>query len=89
MYNAAYLARVHRRLPGARRRPFMVFLHGIEIWENAKPGSVAACRRADLLVANSSYTRARAEKCHVRVAGQGHGNHYTLPHTARKLMRII
>ena len=64
VFNAAYLARVHRRFPGARRRPFMVFLHGIEIWENAKRGSIAACRRADLLVANSSYTRARAEKSH-------------------------
>lgn len=64
IYNAAYLARVHRPLAGARRRPFMVFLHGIEIWENARPGSIAACHRADLLVANSNYTRARAEKCH-------------------------
>lgn len=64
IYNAAYLARVHRRLPGTRRRPFMVFLHGIEIWEHARSGNIAACRRANLLVANSRYTRDRAEKCH-------------------------
>ena len=64
IYDAAYLAKVHLRLPAMRRRPCMIFLHGIEVWENARPGSIAACRRADLLVANSRYTRDRAEACH-------------------------
>jgi phosphatidylinositol alpha-1,6-mannosyltransferase len=42
----------------------MVFLHGIEIWEQAKAGSVGACRRANFLVSNSRYTRDRANRCH-------------------------
>ncbi len=63
IYDAAYLAKVHRRFSGSRR-PNMIFLHGIEVWENARAGSIAACRRAHLLVANSRYTRDRAEKCH-------------------------
>jgi phosphatidylinositol alpha-1,6-mannosyltransferase len=64
VYDAAYLAKAHRRARGASRRPNMIFLHGIEIWEQARAGSVAACRRADLLVANSASTRDRAERCH-------------------------
>lgn len=64
LYDAAYYAKIHRFAPLAARRPFMVFLHGIEIWERARRGSVAACRRARLLAANSQFTRDRAERCH-------------------------
>jgi phosphatidylinositol alpha-1,6-mannosyltransferase len=63
IYNAAYLARLHRGGPGGRRRS-LVFLHGIEVWENAKRANIAACRRADLLVANSQHTRDRADRIH-------------------------
>ncbi|MBL9188118.1 MAG: glycosyltransferase family 4 protein [Opitutaceae bacterium] len=64
LYDAAYYAKIHRFAPLAARRPSMVFLHGIEIWERARPGSVVACRRAKLLTANSRYTRDRADRCH-------------------------
>ena len=64
IYDAAYYAKIHRPIPPPWRRPCMIFLHGIEVWENARRGSIAACRRADLLVANSHHTRDRAEQCH-------------------------
>lgn len=64
IYDAAYYAKVHCFSPLAARRSSMVFLHGIEIWERARRGSVAACRRASRLVANSAYTRDRADRCH-------------------------
>ena len=37
---------------------------GVEIWENASPKWVRSARRAQQLVANSSYTRQRANRCH-------------------------
>jgi phosphatidylinositol alpha-1,6-mannosyltransferase len=64
VYDAAYYAKVHRLHFGRRGRRNMIFLHGIEVWEQARRGSIAACRRADMLVANSDYTRRRAESCH-------------------------
>ncbi len=63
-YDAAYYAKVHSRWLPARRRPHMIFLHGIEVWDRARPGSIAACRRADRLVANSRHTRDRADRLH-------------------------
>jgi phosphatidylinositol alpha-1,6-mannosyltransferase len=63
IYDGCHLAQVHR-LPGLRRRPFLTFLHGIEIWENAKPGYVRAARRARMLLSNSDYTRRRAARLH-------------------------
>ncbi|MEO6243804.1 MAG: glycosyltransferase family 4 protein [Opitutaceae bacterium] len=64
IYDAAYYAKIHGTLRLGRRRPCLIFLHGIEVWEHSRRGSLAACRRADLLVANSHYTRDRAEKLH-------------------------
>lgn len=64
IYDAAYLARVHPRHGFGRTRPFMIFLHGIEVWEDARPSSIEACRRAHRLVSNSDYTLSRAQRCH-------------------------
>jgi phosphatidylinositol alpha-1,6-mannosyltransferase len=63
IYDAAYLAKIHPRVFQAYR-PYMIFLHGIEIWEKAARGSIRACRGARLLVSNSNYTKWRAESCH-------------------------
>lgn len=64
LYDAAYYAKLHRLSPLGKRRRFMVFLHGIEVWERARSGSVTACYRAALLAANSRFTRDRADRCH-------------------------
>ena len=52
------------RLPGLRNKPLLTFLHGIEIWENARPGYIRAAKAATLPLFNSEYTRRRAERLH-------------------------
>lgn len=63
VYDFVGMARAHCLLPGLRR-PFLSFIHGIEVWENASPHRIPWARRADLLVANSHYTRQRAQAVH-------------------------
>lgn len=62
IYDCANMARVHGFLPW--KRPSLVYLHGVEVWENAKPAWIAACRRATYRVANSHYTQARCARLH-------------------------
>ena len=63
IYDSPNMARVHDVLP-APRRPRLVFAHGVEIWEQARPSWIHACHNADVLVVNSHYTRDRAETLH-------------------------
>lgn len=63
MYDFVGMARAHCRLP-LLRRPFLTWMHGIEVWEDTRPDRIAWARRADVLVANSAYTRDRAERAH-------------------------
>ena len=54
------LARAQRRIPGAFRRPYAVFTHGVEVW--GTPLSVdrlAALQGAELLLSNSHFTARR------------------------------
>jgi phosphatidylinositol alpha-1,6-mannosyltransferase len=66
IYDFLGMARAHCRLP-LLRRAFMVWLAGIEIWENAPPVRIRTARRATLPVAISEYTRERAEQAHGRL----------------------
>src|ERR1035437_1438676 len=59
IYDFVGMARAHCRLP-LLRRPFLTWIHGIEVWEGARPDRIAWARRADFLVSNSAYTRDRA-----------------------------
>jgi len=68
IYDTPYFARVHPMVLGLRRR-YMVFFHGIEVWERCKSSWLRASRHADMLVTNSDYTRMRAEQLH-RVFGR-------------------
>lgn len=63
IYDFLGMARAHPRLP-AVRKPFMTWLHGVEVWEDARPDRLRWARRAELLVANTQYTLDRAEKVH-------------------------
>ena len=63
IYDFLGMARAHCPLP-LLRRPFMTFLHGIEVWENGPSSRIRAARRAAMLIANSAYTRARADRVH-------------------------
>jgi phosphatidylinositol alpha-1,6-mannosyltransferase len=57
------MARAHNHLP-LLRRPLLAWIHGIEVWEGTRADRVATAQRADVLVANSAYTRERAERAH-------------------------
>lgn len=59
LYDFEGMARVHCRI-----RPFMTWIHGIEVWEGCAPKRVRSARRADFLLSNSAYTRDRADRVH-------------------------
>ena len=63
IYDFAGMARAHVRLP-ILRRPFLTFIHGIEVWEGARPDRLRVARAADLLLSNSRYTLERAQGLH-------------------------
>jgi phosphatidylinositol alpha-1,6-mannosyltransferase len=42
------------------RRPYAVWAHGIEVWDEVRADRRAALERADLVLVNSAYTRERA-----------------------------
>lgn len=62
-YDFTGVARAHCRLPGLRR-PYLTWLHGIEIWEDARRNRLRCARGADLLLANSATTLERASRLH-------------------------
>ena len=59
VYDFAGTARIARLL--WPRRPYAVWAHGIEVWDEVRPDRAAALARADLVLVNSAYTLARAE----------------------------
>jgi phosphatidylinositol alpha-1,6-mannosyltransferase len=63
VYDFSGIARAHPRLPGLAR-PYLTWLHGVEVWEDARADRVARARVADLLLVNSEYTRQRAARLH-------------------------
>lgn len=66
-YDFAGMARAHPRL-WPLNRPHLVWIHGIEIWEAARAEHLARARAAPLLLANSTFTRARANALHAGLA---------------------
>jgi phosphatidylinositol alpha-1,6-mannosyltransferase len=52
-------------------RPFLTWMHGIEVWEQARPANSVWAKRAKILLVNSHYTLARAQKIH----GSFHNSH--------------
>jgi phosphatidylinositol alpha-1,6-mannosyltransferase len=63
IYDGCQLAQVHG-VPPLSRKPSLAVIHGIEIWEDAKPGYVKSARRATMLISNSQYTLTKAEQLH-------------------------
>lgn len=63
VYDFSGLARAHPTVPGLRR-PFIVWMHGIEVWEKARADRLRALRSANLVLCNSAYTQRRAERLH-------------------------
>lgn len=63
LYDSLSMARAHFMGP-ARRRPALAWMHGIEVWEDARPAHIAVARRVGVLVTNSAFTRRRAAALH-------------------------
>ena len=63
IYDSCNMAQVHPRSL-VSQRPSLTYIHGIEVWENARPNWIRACHRSDRLISNSLYTKNRAEKIH-------------------------
>lgn len=58
-------ARLTRKLPKAVRRPYAVFVHGVESWApELGPGRKEVLQDATLRIANSTYTARRVEHTH-------------------------
>lgn len=65
VYNHVSLARSQAVLPAGMRRPYAIFLHGIEVWDAALDRrKLAALRGASLLISNSAFTAARIARLH-------------------------
>jgi phosphatidyl-myo-inositol dimannoside synthase len=74
LYDFAGTARSARLL--FPRRPYAVWAHGIEVWDDVRADRRAALERADVVLVNSGYTRARGEPTlgklpNVRICGLG------------------
>lgn len=63
VYDFAGMARAHPRWMRPLRRS-LVWVHGIEAWERARPDRLAVFARTDVLVTNTAYTRERANAAH-------------------------
>lgn len=63
LFDCAGIARARPRIPGLRR-PFLSWLHGIEVWEGARADHLGALRAARVLLANSHHTLERARDLH-------------------------
>jgi phosphatidylinositol alpha-1,6-mannosyltransferase len=64
LYSHLSLAKVQYWLPAAFRRPYAVFLHGIEVWRPLSAAERQVLSGAALLVANSGYTARRVREVH-------------------------
>lgn len=49
-------------------RPALVWIHGIEVWQDARADRLRAARGAEFLLCNSHYTRTRADRLHAGFA---------------------
>ena len=63
IYDSAGMARAHPRLPGLKR-PYAVWMHGIEVWHGLRPEAYRAVQRADLRLVNSEFTLRRFREIH-------------------------
>src|SRR6187402_2222743 len=58
------LARVQSFIPSPWRKPYAVFLHGVEAWNPLAPAQRRVLERASLLLANSRFTAERVAAAH-------------------------
>ena len=63
LYDAVGPARAHPRLPGLRR-PYGVWIHGVEVWDSLSPDRTRALRGAEFVLCNSKFTLDRFQSLH-------------------------
>lgn len=63
IYDSGGIARAHPRLPGLRR-PYAVWMHGIEAWETMPATSAGIFAGAKLVLVNSEFTLGRFKALH-------------------------
>ncbi len=66
-YDSLSMARAHTMGPACLKQS-LAWMHGIEVWENARNVHLRTARRVSLLITNSEYTKCRAEKLHPAIA---------------------
>ena len=64
LYGHVAVAQVQRYVPASFRRPYAVFLHGIEAWRPLDRARRKAIEGAALLISNSAYTARRITEAH-------------------------
>jgi phosphatidyl-myo-inositol dimannoside synthase len=62
IYDHVHLAVLHGLIPALKKVPYVVFLHGVEVWEPLDGRRRQALLQADLLLTNSSTTETEARK---------------------------
>lgn len=67
IYDAVGPARAHPRLPGIRR-PYGVWIHGVEVWDSLSPDRARALTGADFVLVNSQFTLDRFQELHFPLA---------------------
>jgi phosphatidylinositol alpha-1,6-mannosyltransferase len=63
LYDAVGPARAHPRLLGLKR-PYGVWIHGVEVWDGLSPDRARALRGADFVLSNSQFTLDRFQELH-------------------------
>jgi phosphatidylinositol alpha-1,6-mannosyltransferase len=61
------LARIFGFFPKFFRPRYVLFIHGLEIWGDARPDYIRTAKRADLLIANSEFTAQKTRKRHANL----------------------
>lgn len=63
LYDSAGIARAHPRLPGLRK-PYAVWMHGIEVWHDLRPQARRVLEGAELRLVNSHFTLDKVRALH-------------------------
>jgi len=80
IYDHVHLAALHTLIPTLKKVPYVVFLHGVEVWAPLAGRRRQALLHANLLLTNSSTTEAEARKVNawlpnIEVVWLGVGKH--------------
>ena len=63
------LARLPSLIPRWARAPYILFIHGIEIWKQQRTDYHRSARNAEFLISNSEYTASKSRACYPDLPG--------------------